>query len=93
MMAKAKTISPASVKRYAEAHGVEFDWSFESHTYSLECWAPEGKIFSATGTHFYALYGDGFCTKPDWSKTLTDLEDTVKFGFENCDDEECEDCK
>lgn len=84
--------TPAQIKKYAEGYEVEFDWSLQGGTYALECWSPQGKRFAATGTHFYSLYGEGFATRPDWSKTLADLKETIEFGFEDCNDEDCDIC-
>lgn len=84
--------TPAKIKAYAESRGVEFSWSREGRCYSVECWSPEGKRWSATGTHFYTLNGDGFYTRPDWSVTMQELREVVAFGFEDCDDSDCDVC-
>lgn len=84
--------TPAQIKAYAATYGVEFSSARNGRAWNLECWSPEGKRFTASGTHFYALYGDNFYDKPDWNKTLADLKETISYGFEDCDDEECDVC-
>jgi hypothetical protein len=89
---KQQTTGPSKIKKYAESLGVEFSYKFSGHQYSIECWSPEGKRWSATSTHFYALEGDGYYTTPNWQLTLDDLREQVAGGFEDCDDPECDVC-
>lgn len=85
-------MSPSEIKRYAEKHGVEFSSSGDASGWSVDCWSPDGFVWKATGTHFLALPGDGYYTRPDWKQTHRALREAVEFGFEKCTDSDCPVC-
>lgn len=88
-------MTPSQIKKYAERHGVEFEveGSASAGGYNVECWAPKGKRFMFSGTHFLALPGDGYYTRPDWNQTMAALKEAIEFGFEDCDEPDCEVCE
>lgn len=87
-----QTTSPGAIRKYAESAGVEFDAAKVGHQYSVDCWAPQGKLWKNHGTHFISLEGDGYYTAPRWQDTMDDLKAEVAAGFEDCDDPECDVC-
>ena len=86
--------SPSQIKAYAAKYGVDFsvEGGRGAGGWSIECWSPQGKRWKATGTHFLAVKGDGYYTKPDWAETLADLKTYIDYGFEDCTDPECDVC-
>lgn len=87
-------MSPSEIKKYAEKHGVTFEveGGAASGGWNVDCWAPSGQIWKATGIHFLALPGDGYYTRPDWSETMAALKGYIEAGFEPCADAECDVC-
>lgn len=87
-------MTPSQIKKYAAKYGVDFsvEGSAAQRTWNVECWSPKGKRWMATMTHFLALPGDGYYTRPDWEETYAALKGAVEFGFEDCDDQECDVC-
>jgi hypothetical protein len=80
---KRQTTSPAKIKAYAKSIGVEFDYGYSGHQYSVECWSPEGKRWANHGTHFVSLEGDGYYTTPDWQKTTNRKDGRREDGNDN----------
>jgi hypothetical protein len=87
-----QTTSPSKIIKYAESVGVEFLAERTGRVYLVGCWSPKGKRWSTTETHYYALEGEGYYTTPNWQETLNELRAQVAYGFEDCDDEECDIC-
>lgn len=85
-------MTPSKIKKLADQHEVDFSVDSTARCWSVECWSPDGKVWKATGTHFYALPGDGYYTKPDWNETHVALKEAIEFGFDECQDKDCDVC-
>jgi hypothetical protein len=85
--------SPAEVKALADKHGVQLEILRSASGWDIDCWSPNGLRFKCSGTHFLALPGDGYYTRPDWAETKRALADAIAYGFEECDDPDCDVCE
>jgi hypothetical protein len=85
-------ITLTAIKQYAEMAGIEFSAERSGYQWSVDCYAPTGKIWRGSGTHFLALPADGFYGTPDWSESMNALKTEIEYGFEDCDETDCEQC-
>lgn len=89
---KVNRITLTAIRQYAVSTGLDFDAERNGREWSVECYAPAGKVWRNHGTHFLALPSDGFYGTPDWGETLTVLTEEVTAGFDDCDEEDCDLC-
>lgn len=85
-------MSPSQIQNFAAQHGVEFSAEKAQGEWSVDCYAPERKRWRAHGTHFLSLPADGFYGTPNWQDSLSILKEEVAYGFEDCDEPECDIC-
>ena len=85
-------MNPKQITEYAKKHGVEMKIENHGRCYAIDTWAPKGMIWKSSGTHFIAIDGDGYYTKPDWKETMEDLKQNIEYGFSKCEDPGCDVC-
>jgi hypothetical protein len=85
--------SPKQIRAYAAQHGLDMTIENNGRCYSVFAWAPEGKIWNASQTHFLSFEGEGYQTTPDWRETMADLKRQLALGFEACELADCDVCQ
>lgn len=85
-------ITPRKIAEYADSVGVEFSAERSGREWSVECYAPEGKLWHGLDSHFLALPSDGYYGTPDWKQTMDVLQQEIANGFDDCHDDECDIC-
>lgn len=78
--------------KFAAANGIEFSAEKIGQEWSVDCYAPEGKLWKNHGTHFLSLPADGFYGTPDWQQSMDVLKEEIEVGFESCEDSNCDVC-
>jgi hypothetical protein len=74
---------------------LEIDDNRKLETFTIDVWAPTGKLFGSNGSH---VISHGFVGSTAYSKTSKDearseaLADLLAQTIDDCEDEECEYC-
>jgi hypothetical protein len=81
----------------ADKHGMATDYEVERGSMVwLQVWAPEGKVFRASGSHVDSSltdYVNATVTAADWPKAYAALQQIIEQGFDTCPDGiECDVC-